>query len=911
MLTECRLNRDKPLPIKQDYLGYNTTKQITQNDGVVVYVNKSLQHQVKEIFLADASCLQISLSDCTILCIYRSPSNSNTSNFISSLDLHLKDNHLGKNVVITGDLNINIILQNTSTTNYLTMLASHGLLPAHRLNTRINSCLDHIMINLDPKYYFTKTAVLETTITDHTMTLLNIYSHRTIPSKTRTKTVTDFSSALDKLRESNLAELLNNKDPNTLVNILLDRIQNALVTNTKIVKIPCSKRTLKPWITPGVLKCIQNRNKLQKKLRLDNTNEILKITYRRYRNYCNNLIKKLKQKYERDLLSKAKNNNKTLWDTIKSITNLSKIKTKNQELLRLSSSPLLSANIVNKHFVNIGKQLAEQIPNNTKEKNGELSTYLNSIHSQDTSIGIIEPDLAEIESILLNLKSNSAAGWDNISATFLKLAKAELIPVLGHLSTLCFSQGIFPTPLKLSIIHPIYKDGDRNDVNNYRPISILTSISKIMEKIINKRLINYFNKFHLLSNRQFGFREGKSTEEAVLELTNLITKHLEGNKKTLCIFLDLKKAFDTVSVPILIRKLEIMGIRGQFLNLITSYLTNRVQRVKLNDDVFSSDEPSTLFGIPQGSVLGPTLFLTYINDLTDIRLNKGMVISYADDTALIFHGDSWAEVHSTAEAGLASVIKWLQTNLLTLNLKKTNYITFSISNKSQPDKTYTLKAHTCSNRYSNNCNCSTLNQVFSTKYLGVHIDQLLSWHKHIEVTANRIRKLIWLFKYLRHISDKELLIYIYKTLVQSIVLYCLPIWGGSHKTKIITLERAQRSILKVLLCKKITHSTTDVYREADVLTVRQLYILNCILKIHKTIKIDPCILQKRNPYSVIKQPIIRTSFAKRQFYSISIYLYNKVNRTVNIYTKTYRECKKNITVWLKEKNYEETELLLI
>jgi hypothetical protein len=333
VLTECRLNYDRPLPIKQNYSCYNTSIQITQNDGVVVYISNSIPHSVKEIILVEATCLQISLSCLTILCIYRSPSNTNTSCFISSLDSHFNNNQIGNNVVITGDININILLHNSSTNNYLNMLASHGLLPAHKENTRINSCLDHIFINLNPKTYFSKTAILNTTITDHLMTLFNIYSKSITTFKSDTKVITDYPKAFGLFKSNNLGELLLINDPNTLTNKLLQYIQNAIDSCTKVVKIPCNKRILKPWITPGVLKCIQHRNKLQKILRRDNTNEVLQITYRRYRNYCNNLIKKLKQKYERDLLNKAKNNNKNLWHTLKTITNLNKTKHKNDKLV--------------------------------------------------------------------------------------------------------------------------------------------------------------------------------------------------------------------------------------------------------------------------------------------------------------------------------------------------------------------------------------------------------------------------------------------------------------------------------------------------------------------------------------------------------------------------------------------------
>lgn len=514
-----------------------------------------------------------------------------------------------------------------------------------------------------------------------------------------------------------------------------------------------------------------------------------------------------------------------------------------------------------------------------------------------------------MESIINNLKTDSAAGWDRIPTKFVKLAKSELIPVITHLGILSFQEGVFPPVLKRSVIHPIFKGGDRDNINNYRPISVLPVISKILEKLINNRLISFLNTYNLLSDSQYGFRPGLSTEDAILDLTKDITKHLDSKKKALCIFPDLKKAFDTVSVSTLISKLYKIGIRGSFLTLIRDYLHARTQRVKLDDKTISKDVSTSEYGVPQGSVLGPTLFLIYINDLTNLKLLNGRVFSYADDTALLFHDDNWNDVFKKAEIGLTKVIKWLKLHLLSLNTSKTNYIAFSIRDNTQPDEKLSITAHTC---LSNNltCNCSLIEKVKSTKYLGIIIDKNLSWYPQLELVANRARKLIWLLKFLRDISNKDLIIYIYKTLVQSILTYCLPIWGGTYKTKFIGIERAQRAILKVILRKRKSFSTYELYKQANVLTVRQLYILQCILRVHKNLPINTKTLEKRNRYAVIKFKTSNTVFASNQFCNSSISIYNKINRVLNLYGMTYKECKKTTTSWLKSLSYEDTEELL-
>ena len=427
----------------------------------------------------------------------------------------------------------------------------------------------------------------------------------------------------------------------------------------------------------------------------------------------------------------------------------------------------------------------------------------------------------------MSLDSNAAPGWDGIPTGFLKQCRNFVVPWISQLANLCFNTGIFPSALKRSVITPVHKGGDRNVVSNYRPISVLPCISKILEKLLNNRLISFLTKNNILSNRQYGFRKGKSTQDAIKDLTKYIVDKADKGEKCLSVFLDLKKAFDTVSVSILVRRLESIGIRGTPLAIFKNYLTERKQSVKIEN--IKSNKESIGYGVPQGSVLGPTLFLVYLNQLCDLQSSKGQIFCYADDTAIVFSGQSWHEVQMKAEIGLSKVANWLNTNLLTLNIDKTNFICYALYKRSQPNENFNLRIHGCTTQ--SGCRCPCIKRVDCIKYLGVMIDQRLCWHAHLELISERTRKLIWIFKKLRHVMSSSLLNKIYISLAQSVITYCIPIWGGATKTKFLHLERSQRALIKVMYFKPYRFSSTELYKLCNYLSIRKLYVMLIILDI--------------------------------------------------------------------------------
>lgn len=874
---------------------------MTQNDGVVIYVNRNLVYTVMEPQILDANCLLLKLNnDVAILGIYRSPSHRDLSNFLHSLDsilFQLKD---FKNIILAGDININIGNNNFSDSknNYLSLIARHDLVPAHVLPTRLGNCLDHILLKSN---HWASTFVTHSPLTDHNAVLSFLGCKYPKMKEIRKITKINYAGIDAELKQEKFDRIFKVGNANEAADLFVHSLMHIIQSHSSICVIANRKAILKPWITPGLLRCMRHRDRLHKKVNKKPNDEVLKLSYLRYRNFCNNLLRKIKNEYEKNELNKSRNSNRHLWKTINKISNRAKPKESPCSLITKDQT----VDDINSFFANIGKSLAQQNFSNALTHTDSVPIGPSPLHS----FASLPTDDREVAALISSLKVNCAVGWDSISNQFLKSYSHLLTPPMTHICNLSLSTGVFPTVFKKAIVQPIHKSGDKGCVNNYRPISLLSALSKVLERLINGRLVDFLEKNNILSSRQFGFRKGKSTSDAVHEMTDYVVDNLDFGRKVIGIFLDLAKAFDTVSVPLLIKKLELIGIRGNQLALFVDYLTSRTQCVRIGSQM--SRELRVDYGVPQGSILGPTLFLIYINDLCNIDLTGGRMIAFADDTVLLFSAESCGKVCSVAQSGFNIVNKWLRNNILTLNADKTKYIFFTLSHTPKPSLPPPIKVHTC-DPYMANCFCPVLERVESIKYLGIIIDSKLTFQPYIDVLSDRLRKLIYVFKTLRNVADAKILTSVYFALCQSLIRYCITSWGGMHKNSLLKLERTQRCILKVMYNLPYRFPTRDLYQKAKVLTVRQLYILCTVLKQHTRYPYNPLRLtgKRRKDMVFSNARVYQCSFTHHFFCFQGSVLYNKISKLISIYHLNKKACKDAVENLLMGLSYDRTEELL-
>lgn len=911
-LTECHINEMSIIPIIPGYKSYRSNKIINKNGGVVVYVRDTWNASVHEPNFREADSLLVDIPNMvTLLAIYRSPSFIKVDNFMVDLECYLEMYSKKQNFIMAGDININLLPKENRhiDTEYLCLNAEYGLLPVITIPTRENACLDHIFIKSTKQKIG---VVAKTAVTDHYLTMVGVsLKSKSNQGKTfREITKVDYDLIKSELSDIDWSPVYLANDVNAAVEFFTQKLTSIVNNNTRKVRISSSKYNIKPWITPGLIKCMKNRDHLHNKVRRNPLNEILKLTYKRYRNFCNKILKNLKTKYEIEELQKSLNNPKRLWKTIKNICHIPQQRTQSSELLKIpnTSEPISSLNICNDHFATVGQKLADKILDdlNTDEDSLSIQTKMKSTRD---SFYVQPTDPTEINAFIMQLQENKAPGIDGIDNKLLKQIKDLILAPLTSIFNKSLSDGEFPDSWKTACVSPIHKNGDKYSPDNYRPISLLGIFSKLLEKIMNKRLMQYLESNNLLSNFQFGFRHNKSTNDATHLLTTKIASYLDRNLSCIGIFIDLAKAFDTISTTVLLKKLEKSGIRGSTLDWFRSYLTDRRQCVRVGN--YQSSVKHIRFGVPQGSILGPTLFLLYINDIHELKIPGADIICYADDTAIVFKESNWNEVLKSAEKGMSMVAQWLRSNLLTLNAKKTKFICFHKTRASAPpNTTKTLIVHTCGN-VSGSCNCESICKTDSIKYLGVILDHMLNFKEHLSHTSGRVRSTINILRQLRDSAPTDLLRTIYYALCQSLLTYCIDCWGGAAKTYLLEVERAQRSVLKVMLKKPFRYPTDSLYAESQVLSVRQLFVLNQTLKVHKKLNSDEqytCNLNRRTYF--ISLPRIKTKFAKRFSPFVEINIYNAVSKKCSLKNLNFNESKWKLKQWLATLCYEKTELLL-
>lgn len=887
VLTECWIS-DTFIPRRiQGYTGYSTVQNKLKSDGVVIYAKSKYHVTVTEHNIRQANCLsmQLSIEDIIVIitAVYRSPSHNDITEFLADLELLLNTNNKHYHV-ITGDLNINTneLAQHRQLNDYEDLLSMFGFTHCIRKPTRISdnstSCIDHILVNFNKDL---RSVIFQNSITDHYMTMLG-FNHNSRLVGINKK---DFYEVFDQLKISNLLEnenwisVLSRDNVEIAFKEFMLIISDVLFKSKKIIKIAHNKKKLKPWITQGLISSIRKRDKLHRQSKNNPNNIQLGLYYKRYRNLLTNLIEQAKKNYFSERLNLSKDS-KNMWKNIKEIIDDQKINEQVKQLITSDKTLIAGkddkeiADAYNRFFQGVGSDLAENILKETGNINNGVAEEVGGevVHNGQIPNSLFFAPVTEEEilKIIDNLNNNSAPGPDGIKPNFFRMNGGVLSRPLVHLINLTFEKGIFPRSLKEAVICPIFKSGDKCDVNCYRPISLLNTLSKIYEMSIKSRLVSFLDKNNIISSNQHGFRSSINTSDAILKVVSEITSCINSGNKSLVVFLDLRKAFDTVSHTLLLERLHSYGVRGVALDLFRSYLTDRFQSVRLNGHL--SDKLRIEYGVPQGTVLGPILFTVYINPLCNMDI-KGKITAFADDTALLFADSEWNAVERKAEEGLRMVKRWLDMNLLSLNIQKTHYLCFSPNSQGQPDNQY-LAIHSC--LAAENCQCQQITRQTSIKYLGVIIDSMLRWDLHIKGLCQRIRKTFYIFKRLRMIVNINTLKMVYYSFVQSILVYGIVGWGGASSCHMNPLQRVQKLVIKIILRKPMRYPTEEVFNNFQVMNVRQLYVREILKKIHNnsssmTVREHPYNTRNRHLYLLDRA---RISLYQRHFNYLAPKIYN-------------------------------------
>ena len=562
----------------------------------------------------------------------------------------------------------------------------------------------------------------------------------------------------------------------------------------------------KPWITSGIQKSMKTRDYLQKQSIKLKTDESVK-QYKKFKNFVCRIQNISYNNFYSNKISKNFKNKKKLWETVGEITKHKK--RKNVDIKRLTSKGTEIrgteeiVNCLNNHFNSIGHTMAEKIHN----PNGHSDQNLSHIPYTQTPVKFDHTTVEEITKLIRELKLNKAPGSDGVSSYIIKRTVNIIAPILVTLFNMCMDSGIFPDALKTASIIPLYKGGAKNEPTNYRPISLLPLFAKIFEKVIKHRITIFLDDNNLITDNQFGFRKFHSTELAVVDIQNTLLRNLDNNKLTCTIFLDLAKAFDSVDHAILIKKLERYGIRGMPLQLLKSYLSNRQHLTKLNG--IESNLKLLDIGVPQGSVLGPLLFLLFINDLP--LVTNFNVKLFADDTFLSLEGDDFKHLQRKSNIELKKISKWFSANKLTLNVSKSKFMIIKRGNK-KPKDSFILKF-----------NGKKMEQCVSYKYLGIHLDEKLNWKTHVNFLCAKLTKMCGMFAKLRHCCKKDLLRVIYFALVESHLQYCNIIWGNASDKSLAPLVKLQEKIIRIMsFAPPERNDIENMFNELKLLNLSQL-----------------------------------------------------------------------------------------
>lgn len=834
--------------------GYNLIakgKQCSAHGGVAIYLSDRYNYEeipMIESNLWDGQFIQVSKNDneqfirekrkLVIANIYRPPCSNvaNIDEFTEDLSRIFYNLRKFKDILITGDFNLDLLKykDNVHISQYLDNFIANNYIPKITFPTRLThqhgTLIDNCFMKINNMLHEVKAGILVKNISDHLPIFISFNCFKSVINSIKlVKVFSGGNEAITKFRQfmvdSNVENRLkkdSNADPNDNYEILsryLSKGINEFFT-IKTVRYKKHKTKKSPWITFGIIRSIRYRDKLYTSLKREIINTeayyIKKTNLKTYNCILRQCIRSAKKGYYYNCFENTKNDIKGTWKNINCLLN------RNNDKKDLPKSFLVNGNYIsenleiannfNQYFTNIGPSLANNIRTSCEST---FKDYLNDRHS--SNFEFISVTKEQVTKVIDNLKPKTSRGKDNMSNKLLKEVKNEISESLTVIINQCFSTGVFPNSLKIAKVVPLHKKNENYLFDNYRPVSILSSISKVIEKIMHNQIYNYLKESNLLYTSQYGFRSFHSTELATLELVNRITHELDKGLSPISIFLDLSKAFDTIDHSILLYKLRYYGFSASSLNLVKHYLSNRSQYVEYNEN--SSEDLLITTGVPQGSVLGPLFFIIYMNDLNKVNSSFTPII-YADDTTLLaslnqFHLNS-NSISACINNDLSKFSNWLKLNKLSLNCNKTSAMIFRM-----PKKTVESPAILIDN--------VPIQFVKEFNFLGIILNENLNWKSHINHISKKVSKVVCILHKLKHFLPKHVLFTIYSSLIVPYLNYGALIWE-KNASRLYTL---QKKAIRAVTNSNYNAHTSVLFKSLNILKLPDICELHCFTFCYK------------------------------------------------------------------------------
>lgn len=777
--------------------------------GLIVYISDTIkfkrlhhleQDNVESVWLE----IGIKKSSPIILgFIYRNPDEriSWTENFTSMIDAVILES---KDIFLLGDINIDLMKPNKSWNDRIQLCNLEQLVNTPtRVTANSETLIDHIYVS--NKKHILEVCVPVYGCSDHYPICLTWHKKGAKIPKPGHKTITYRSFAkfneetfISDLLNSSLSNVYSYTDPEEAMSFWLDTLINVYDKHAPFHTKRVKHYNKPEWLDKELQDAITLRDELKKRGKHDE--------FKRQRNAVV-ALKRNKIKLYFSALLANKTNAKTVWKAINQLTNKTKAN---------SSIKDISPDTLNTHFATT----ADRVIHNDKSSENELQELRKFCDSKqiNTDLEIPLMTTAEVYNALTQLKQTNTRGLDGLDGKILKMAAPVITETLTYVYNLCLEKAYIPTPLKHAKVIPLFKSGDVTDPSNYRPISIMSVISKPLEKHINKHILQHLNTYDLIHVSQSGFRANHSCHTA---LTTLIEQWLNNiNKNKLCgaLFVDFAKAFDVINHDLLLKKLAIYGLSPKSVQLLGSFLGERSQRVCINTE--ESSPVDVRFGVPQGSVLGPLLFSIYVNDLP-LHITNACEL-FADDTTLHSSDDNIDSLASSLQESANELKVWTEMNHMALNPVKTKAMLITTRQKRQNLITEFPKLQVCN---------QTIEEVKDHKVLGVTIDNNLSWSQHVLNLSKNIAKKTYQLSRIKHYLNPHARKLFYTAHIQSSIDYASTLWDSASGNAMRPLTSIQRRAIKATLLKtKI--SCTD-YKQLGVLPLAHRLKFNKGVLIHK------------------------------------------------------------------------------